>query len=164
LVSSTAVVFGALLIGTVIALRSARDARENARLARVQEYQARLSAAVAALSGHDVADAARHLERAPVELRGWEWRHLRRRLDDRSGRIVAASGVGVILVRRPDGIEVGQLDPKVGLRLTDLDGQLIRTIPCNAEAESAASVLQTNGGVRFMHWGERGPHLSREVD
>jgi WD40 repeat protein/predicted Ser/Thr protein kinase len=164
LVSTTAIVFGALLIGTVIAMRSARDARENARLARLQEYQARLSAAVAALSGHDVADAARHLERAPVELRGWEWRHLHSRLDDRSGRIVAAPGVSFILVRRPEGIEVGQLDPKAGLRLTDLDGHVLRAIAGKAEAEPTTAVLETRLGIRFLQWDAKGPRLSSDFE
>ena len=36
-------------------------------------YQARMAAAVAALTEHDVAGAAHHLEQAPQELRGWEW-------------------------------------------------------------------------------------------
>src|SRR5262249_38467113 len=55
---------------------SARQANENERRARYQTYRARLAAAAAALSHHDVADAARQLEAAPRELRGWEWRHL----------------------------------------------------------------------------------------
>ena len=168
LVSSAAAVFAALLFATIISLLSARDARESARLARSQTYQARLAAAVAALSGHDVADAARHLERAPEELRGWEWRHLHSRLDDRSGRIVAEPGATFILVRRPQGIEVGQVVPNVDLRLTDLDGQHLRTIPCNPEAKLDGFVLQTSGGLRFLEkvdkvprlWGEAAPpHL-----
>ncbi len=168
LVSSAAAVFAALLVATIISLISARDARESARLARSQTYQARLAAAVAALSGHDVADAARHLERAPEELRGWEWKHLHSRLDDRSGRIVAEPGASFILVRRPEGIEVGQLVPNVDLRLTDLDGQQLRTIPCNPEAKLDGYVLQTSGGLRIVErvnkvprlWGEAvPPHL-----
>jgi hypothetical protein len=59
---------------------NARLANENERLARYETYRARLAAA-AALS-HDVADAARQLEAAPREQRGWEWRHLHARLDD----------------------------------------------------------------------------------
>jgi eukaryotic-like serine/threonine-protein kinase len=163
LVSSAVAVFAALLVATIISQLSARDAQESARLARLQAYQARLAAAVAALSGHDVADAARHLERAPEELRGWEWRHLHSRLDDRSGRIVAALGADFILLCRPDGIQVGQLVPKAGLRLTDLDGQQLRTIPCNAEAELLGSVVQTSGGLRILEWGDQGPRLCAEA-
>jgi WD40 repeat protein len=163
LVAGTAVVFATLLAATILSLFSAGAARESARLARSQSYQARLAAAVAALSGHDVAGAARHLERAPEELRGWEWRHLHSRLDDSSGRIVAAPGATFILLRRPDGIQVGQLVPKAGLRLTDLDGRQLRTIPCNAEAELNGGVLQTNAGLRILQWDDQGPRLWGEA-
>ena len=57
-------------------------ANERERDATYQSYRARIAAAVAALSHHDVADAARQLEAAPEALRDWEWRHLRTRLDD----------------------------------------------------------------------------------
>src|SRR5262249_47390048 len=76
-VAGPAVIFAALLAAPILSLLFALDARSQA-------YQARLAAAVAALAGHDVADAARHLGRAPEELRGWEWRHLSSRLDDSS--------------------------------------------------------------------------------
>src|SRR5262249_30625631 len=39
-------------------------------------YQARLTAALAALSEHNVVEAARQLAAAPGPLRGWEWQHL----------------------------------------------------------------------------------------
>jgi WD40 repeat protein/predicted Ser/Thr protein kinase len=107
LVSSTAVAFAALLAATVISLLAARDARESARLARSQAYQAGLAAAVAALSGHDVADAARHLERAPRELRGWEWRHLHSRLDDSSDLVHLRPGTPAFLHAGPGGPRVG---------------------------------------------------------
>jgi WD40 repeat protein/predicted Ser/Thr protein kinase len=167
LVTAVSVVFAALLAATIVSLLSGRAAHQSARLAQSQAYQAEMAAAVAALSGHDVDDAARHLERAPQELRGWEWRHLRSRLDDSSSRIVAAPGATFILLRRPQGIEVGQLVPKVGraqgeLRLADLDGQHLRTIPYNAEAEGKGGVLQTNAGVRILEWEEEGPRLRGE--
>ena len=107
LVSSAAVVFAALLAATVISLLSARDARQSARLARSQAYQAGLAAAVAALSGHDVADAARHLERAPEELRGWEWRHLHSRLDDSSALRHLRPGAAALLLPDPVEVRVG---------------------------------------------------------
>ena len=62
------------------AQRDLADAQR--REALFQAYRARLSAAVAALQNNDVTDAARHLDAAPEALRGWEWRHLRSRLDD----------------------------------------------------------------------------------
>ena len=95
-------VFTALLVGTVVSVRLAWRAEHYAlqaiaekREAQFQAYRARLAAAVAALSAHDVADAARQLEAAPAELRGWEWRHLHSRLDDSSSVIpLPAGGTG----------------------------------------------------------------------
>src|SRR5262249_44504920 len=51
------------------------QANAEKQAALYQTYRARIAAAVAALSLHDVADAARQLEEAPEELRDWEWRH-----------------------------------------------------------------------------------------
>ena len=48
---------------------------------RREAYQARLAAAIAAMGHHDIREAARQLDAAPHELRGWEWRHLHSRLD-----------------------------------------------------------------------------------
>ncbi|HKB39844.1 MAG TPA: protein kinase, partial [Gemmataceae bacterium] len=62
----------------------ARQADDEKQAALYQAYRASLAAATAALENHDVADAARHLKSAPEDLRGWEWRHLRSRLDDSS--------------------------------------------------------------------------------
>ncbi len=121
LVAGSAVVFAALLAATIISLLAARDARQSARLARSQAYQARLAAAIAALSGHDVADAARHLERAPGELRGWEWRHLHSRLDDSSAVVRLRPGDPALLLPGPEGLRVG-IFTDTGLRFTDESG------------------------------------------
>jgi predicted Ser/Thr protein kinase len=107
LVSGAAAVFAAMLAATIISLLSARAARRSAELARSQEYQARLAAAIAALSGNDVADAARHLEQAPEELRGWEWRHLHSRLDDSSAVLRLHPGTPALLLPGPKGLRVG---------------------------------------------------------
>src|SRR5262249_3858221 len=77
-----------VLIGTILlavgGARQRRQADDKTREALFQTYRARIAAAVAALSAHDVADAARQLKEAPEELRDWEWRHLHSRLDDSS--------------------------------------------------------------------------------
>src|SRR5262249_13722363 len=106
-VAGAAAVFAAMLVATIVSLLSARDARRRAPLARSQAYQARLAAAIAALSGNDVADAARHLERAPEDLRGWEWRHLHSRLDDSSAVIRLQPGTPALLLPGPKGLRVG---------------------------------------------------------
>ena len=62
------------------------------RDATYQSYRARIAAAVAALSHHDVVDAARQLDAAPEALRDWEWRHLHTRLDDSIAVFPASAG------------------------------------------------------------------------
>ena len=148
LVAGTAVVFAAMVAATIVSLLSARDAKENARLARRQAYQARMAAAVAALTQHDVAGAARHLEQAPHELRGWEWRHLRSRLDDRFGTIAAASHEVLSLFGGPDGIQVGR-HSNSNLVLTDLEGDPIRTISLDSAVTNFRLLRQTSNGLRI---------------
>jgi WD40 repeat protein len=66
-----------------------RKADENARQAEAarkdavrEAYQARLAAALAALSDDNVREASDQLEAVPPERRGWEWRYAAARLDD----------------------------------------------------------------------------------
>jgi WD40 repeat protein/predicted Ser/Thr protein kinase len=103
---------------------NARQARENERLARYQAYRARLAAAAAALSHHDVDDAARQLEAAPAGLRGWEWRHLHARLDDSAAVLPA----GYALRRGASGFYLARLTPD-GLVLSDEEGMRISSTP-----------------------------------
>ena len=128
-------IFAALLVGTVVsivfALRAAENARvadENARVANEREraatyesYRARIAAAIAALSHHDVADAARQLDAAPEPLRDWEWRHLRTRLDDSTSVIPSQAGASQFLIHDRKGSRIATWTP-TSLRLNDLDG------------------------------------------
>ncbi len=98
------------------------------RLARSGAYQARLAAAVAALSSNDVADADRNLEQAPEELRGWEWRHLRSRLDDSTALVRLRLGDPALLLPGPDGLRVGVFTD-TGLRFVDEGGNESRERP-----------------------------------
>jgi predicted Ser/Thr protein kinase len=130
---------GALVVGTIFSVyyavradRSATEADVQSRAALAQAYRARLAAACAGLQSHDVADAARQLDEAPPELRGWEWHHLHSRLDDSSGRIALEPGEWVSVLPRPEGIQVGRIT-KTSLRLTDLDGVPSRTILLDLE-------------------------------
>ncbi len=70
LVAGVSGIIAALLVGTVVSILFALRAAENARVANERErvatyesYRARIAAAVAAISRHDVADAARQFER-----------------------------------------------------------------------------------------------------
>ena len=96
-------------------------ANERERAATYQSYRARIAAAVAALSHHDVVDAARQLDAAPEALRDWEWRHLHTRLDDSIAVFPASAGESQFLIRDPKGIRIARLT-RASLRLTDLEG------------------------------------------
>jgi WD40 repeat protein/serine/threonine protein kinase len=151
-------VFTALLAGTIVSVGFAWRAEHNARQAiaekreaRFQAYRARLAAAVAALSAHDVADAHRQLEGAPVELRGWEWRHLQSRLDDSSSVIFLPAGMNGSLIPGPDQLRVGILTGDA-LRLTNLEGGELATLPLFARGPRAASATQTGRGLRVAAW------------
>ena len=72
LVVGTSGIFAALLVGTIVSIafalcadQHARVATERERIATYETYRARIAAAVAALSHHDIADAARQLDAAP---------------------------------------------------------------------------------------------------
>ncbi|HEY1377175.1 MAG TPA: protein kinase, partial [Gemmataceae bacterium] len=98
-VAGVAATFAALVAGLAVAVtfwlgeaEQRQIADEQRRLADNQRheavrqaYEARLAAALAALRDFQTADAARHLDEAPVDLRGWEWRHLHAQLDDSLG-------------------------------------------------------------------------------
>jgi WD40 repeat protein/predicted Ser/Thr protein kinase len=122
-------VFAALLIGTIVSLLFAWRAAESAAVAQDKEreataeaYRARLAAAVAALSNHDVADAARQLDAAPKGLRGWEWRHLSSRLDDSSDVLRFRPTDPVVLLWGPQDLRVGTFT-RTGLRFRDENGR-----------------------------------------
>ncbi|MCB9881003.1 MAG: protein kinase [Planctomycetes bacterium] len=76
-----AATFVVLVAGTtvslVFAIRSAAFANRSMR----NSYSANLMVASAALEKHDVGAADKALEGTPTHLRGWEWRHLKSRLD-----------------------------------------------------------------------------------
>jgi eukaryotic-like serine/threonine-protein kinase len=137
LVATTAVVFAALVAATVVSLGAARDARQSARVAREQTYRARIGAAVAALTAHDVADAARHLEAAPPELRDWEWDHLSSRLDDSITVRPVPYDRDIRFVRGPAGLLLG-LPTETGMRLETEGGRVVADVPFDWRTTLAA--------------------------
>jgi eukaryotic-like serine/threonine-protein kinase len=131
---------------------NARQANDEKREAVFQTYRARIAAAVAALSVHDVADAARQLDAAPKELRDWEWRHLESRLDDSSAMIpMPARNAGV--VGAPDRLQAWELTDS-GLRVIYLEnhredkGKSI-DLPVSSTS-SVFSVVPTRSGLRIL--------------
>lgn len=157
----------ALVLGLIVTLlfavgeaRQRDQAEQNARTAnqekieaQYQTYRASLAATSAALQNNDVADASRHLEAAPEAMRGWEWRHLRSRLDD-SSAVIPLTDRGGFLIPGPDQLRVGVLTSD-GLRLTDLDGGSPSTLPMHPERSDQISVTQTSRGLRVAAWGEK---------
>ena len=130
------------------AAESARAASERERDATYQSYRARIAAASAALSQHDVVDAARHLDAAPEPLRGWEWQHLRSRLDD--GAIVFTAAAGERVFRVPEGIRIARIT-KTGLRISDQEGHELSSRSFQLEHDLVdTSPILTQGGLRFL--------------
>ena len=76
-------------------------------------------------------DATRQLDLAPEDLRGWEWRHLHSRLDDSTSVIRLPTGGSGLLLPAPDRLRVGIVTGD-GLRLTDLEGRELSTVPLPA--------------------------------
>jgi WD40 repeat protein len=128
----------------------ARLAEAEKQAAQFQAYRASLAAASAALESHDVADAARHLDSAPKPLRGWEWQHLSSRLDDSSSVISLGDERGFLLADTY-GIRVGDLT-SAGLRLRDLEGGNLGTLPIGTGRRRQLRVDQTSRGLRVAAW------------
>jgi WD40 repeat protein len=121
------------------------------REATFQAYRARLSAAAAAISAHDVVDAARQLDAAPVDLRDWEWWHLRTRLDDSVSVIHLPTSRMGLLVPGPDRLRVGTVTG-AGLSLTDPEGGEPSTVPLPAGGPVLGGATQTRLGLRVAVW------------
>ena len=103
----------ALVAGTAVSVAFAIQAGGAQRAAEVsrdgavrQAYFAEIVAAGAALELHDVAAARLALDRAPQEHRGFEWRHLRARLDDGAGRFLDANFAPFCSAPLPGGTRI----------------------------------------------------------
>lgn len=102
--------FATLVLGivstTAFALRESEQRREAARIAQQEKrsaYFAHIAAAQAAIQGHDYDLAQRSLDKAPTDLRHWEWRYLEHLLNRHAVTIrpgLAEVGPAVIA---PDG-------------------------------------------------------------
>jgi WD40 repeat protein len=134
-----------------LAEQNARAAIAEKREALFQAYRARLSAATAAISAHDVADAADQLEAAPEDLRDWEWRHLHSRLDDSSSVIPLPAGEHGFLLHGSDRLQVVKLTGD-GLRLMNLEGGEDTTVPIDLTRVHAVDAWATRRGLRIIAW------------
>ena len=143
--------------------QNARAALGEKREALFQAYRARLSAAIAAISAHDVADAAHQLEAGPEDLRDWEWRHLHSRLDDSSSVIPLPAGERGFLLHGSDRLRVVTLTGD-GLRFMDLEGGENTTVPIELTRVHGVGASPTRRGLRITAWiGDTGLDLLDET-
>ena len=155
------------LVGTILfAVGEARQrgqAEQNAlaalgekREAMFQAYRARIvRRGRGDLQNHDVVDAARQLDAAPEDLRDWEWRHLRSRLDDSTSVIPLPTGGIGLLVPGRDRLRVGIVSED-GLRLTDLDGGAGSILPLRPRDPHGVTASETRLGLRVAVGSEPG--------
>ncbi len=110
-----------------------------------------MAAATAALSAHDVADAASQLNAVPENLRDWEWRHLQSRLDD-SAAVFPFTDRGVgFLLSSSDRLRAATVAAD-GLRVTDLESGEVTTLPISAGPGRLLTIAQTRRGLRVVAW------------
>jgi WD40 repeat protein len=142
----------ALAVGTVVSVLYAIRANHETREAHFQAHRARIAAAVGALAAHDVADAKRHLDAAPEDMRAnWEWRHLHSRLDD-SSAVMALSGEEVgLLPGHPDGLRAWAWTD-AGLRISDPVDSDSKTLPIRLQGRQRVTATQTRRGLRVVVW------------
>ena len=134
-----------------LARANERQANGEKREALFQLYRARLAAAATAISAHDVADAARQLDEAPQALRGWEWQHLRSRLDLSASVIPLPERATGFLLPTADRLRVGTITG-ASLSLTDLDGGEPTEVPLPARGLVVGGAAQTRLGLRVVVW------------
>ena len=110
---------------------------------------------------HDVARAARQLDLAPGELRGWEWGHLRARLDDGLGPIAEGGHCRDLIGFLTDGrlavVRAGAIEFR-GAPFAAVSGR----IPVRAEVVARVRNASVPGQMRFLIY-EHDDHL-RLVD
>ena len=84
-------------------------------------------------------------------MRGWEWRHLRSRLDLSTSVIPLPARAGALLLPTSDHLRVG-IVTGAALRLTDLDGGKPVQVPLPARGLVIAGATQTRLGLRVAVW------------
>jgi WD40 repeat protein/serine/threonine protein kinase len=85
--------------------QSAQRARESEQEVRARSYVAHVQAAAFSLFANDVTDCKRNLEACPIDLRGWEWKHLALAADT-SLLVIHASEPIACVAFSPDGSEI----------------------------------------------------------
>jgi len=145
LVGATCVVVAIVIAALVTTLNAYRRATSAQREAEWQAYVASLAAAEAAIRADQIEEAAAYLEAAPANLRAWEWRHLRARVD-RSVAGFRAHEKGITQIAAlPDGerLITASVDSTLVI-WKGMSGERVRTLgPFASEVESFAPVPGT---------------------
>ncbi|UCF68386.1 MAG: serine/threonine protein kinase, partial [Acidobacteriota bacterium] len=163
LVAGLALSFLLLVAGTVTSLIFATRALHGERLARENEERAVLSEAAArreayrfslaaaeAVGDLDPLQALRHLQAAPPEFRGWEWRHLLARFESHKAEYTGgrfnkyASTIG----RRDDGTLVAAMERDGAIELIDM------------ESGDVDAVFREEGGLTIPNLSPDGSRLA----
>jgi len=147
----------ALITGTVVSVRFALAAQDRRREAEWEAYVARIAAADASITVHQVADAKRHLMATPEALRGWEWKHLFHRLDGSEATLEWPDHHTLALGCDPTGRLVGcaGMRKQGAVRLWDLgSGAVVRDFAVAAGA--VRSLAFSPDGALVALGGSRG--------
>jgi WD40 repeat protein/serine/threonine protein kinase len=128
---------------------NARQMETAHRQALHEAYRARLAATLLSLGEHDFFEAAQHLDAAPIALRGWEWKHLQRRILDEGPDVKHwpkdCEGVLALMAVGPDVLAVGLYQHD--LRLFEAHSGSIRS---ELPAMNYAGVAQTHDGPLLL--------------
>ena len=145
LVAGTAAVVLITIAALAATLAAYRQATSAKREAEWQAYAASLAAAEASLRADQIDEAASHLDAAPANLRSWEWRHLRARLD-RSLESFQAHAKGVTQIAfLPEGDRfiTSSMDSTLSIWKGMSGERVHRYGPFTSEVESFAAVPGT---------------------
>ena len=129
-----------LLVGIAASGFFATRAERNRRTAEWQTYRSALAAASVALRGNEQDVAARALDSAPDELRGWEWRYLEGRLGPPS--TLLAEGLGLL-----DGMCVASAEDVVATARSDGERTTLRLF----SVTSRELLLECELGLTSLH-------------
>jgi WD40 repeat protein len=136
-------------LGNALRLRTAeleyethrrRAAEETARDAQWSDYTSTIAAAEASIRLDQTDDARALLARTPEHHRGWEWRHLERRLDRSLYALRAHQRTVTRVAFAPDGASfvTSSLDGTLGFWATETGDSIRRLGPLSSGVESLA--------------------------
>ena len=185
LVAAAAGIVAALLIGTIVSVLFAlgesrqrqladsnaqrmeearRRADDNAAKAQWEAYQGRTAVAQSRLLEHSPREAAEQLDKAPADLRRWEWFHLHSRLDDSTAVVGEPNHPFAALFPTSGHVVLSSRDQQ--LSLWDADNTCLKQLAAgqvlaavSSPARSLLFVERRDGGdlVAFDDSGRPGP-------